>query len=244
MVSMSHSADKHVWCIAAYVDATEVEAQEIAERIGTVICPEPFHDGYCPIPWTIETSRPTGKADQYWTKYFADERAAAQAAGDVPAQRGSPSSSRALMARTWRDFADALGPPVYRARGQEPRESFGVHDDPPKSVSLSFGDWGRLLAVETSLHLVKDRRVLVDMIMNFDATYPLTVTESRATLLVDGEPTDFRLLVVNDELWSAVAMVGERCVYLRGLGIPVDDVAIERVESDTSRGARPEPLQQ
>jgi hypothetical protein len=76
---VSQSAHKGVWCVKAYVHATEVEAQDVAERLGTAMCPDLLRRGYCPIPWTIETSRPTGKAAEHLKEHFADERAAAEA---------------------------------------------------------------------------------------------------------------------------------------------------------------------
>ncbi len=67
--------------------------------------------------------------------------------------------------RTWRDYVAAIGPPVYRVPGQEPRVSFGAHGDPPTSVSLSFGKWGALLVVETSLESIGDQRILTELII-------------------------------------------------------------------------------
>ncbi len=77
---MSEPVKKHVWCLKVYIHATEVEARDVAERLGAAICPDPAHPGYCDVPWAIETSRPTGKAATDWRDYFADERAAAERA--------------------------------------------------------------------------------------------------------------------------------------------------------------------
>jgi hypothetical protein len=131
---------------------------------------------------------------------------------------------------TWQDLAKALGPPVYRAAGKVPRESFGAHGDPPVSVDLSFGDWGALLVVETSVEPVDDRRMLSLMIMNVEPTYPLTITEENVTVIVDGHATAFRMLRLEDDVWAAVAAVGDRWVLVRGIGVPAEGIAIEQVE--------------
>lgn len=133
--------------------------------------------------------------------------------------------------RTWQDYAEALGPPVYRAVGQEPRQIFGTHGDPPVSVDLSFGDWGALLVVETSLRPIDDRRMFSLMIMNMEPTYPLTITEEGLTVIVDGHATAFRMLRIDDDVWSAVAPVGDRWVCLRGIGVPAEGIAIEHVDA-------------
>jgi len=75
---------KREWCIEVHVRATEDEAEDIVERLGAAICPDPFHPGYCRVPWAIQRLRPRGKAAKRWKKYFREERAAAEAAGDVP----------------------------------------------------------------------------------------------------------------------------------------------------------------
>ena len=96
-------------------------------------------------------------------------------------------------------------------------------------MNLGFGRWGALLVVETSLELVEDRRILTEMLMNAEPTYPLHVTEEHLNVVVDGQSTAFRMLRMDDDLWSAVAPIGERWVYLRGMGIPATDIAIEHV---------------
>ncbi len=69
-----------MWCLKVYIRATEAEAGDVAERLGSAICSDPDHPGYCDVPRAIETSRPTGKAATDWRDYFADERAAAETA--------------------------------------------------------------------------------------------------------------------------------------------------------------------
>lgn len=73
-----------MWCIEVYVRATDDEAEDVIERLGAAICPDPFHPGYCRVPWAIQRLRPTGKAAKRWKRYFREERAAAKSAGDVP----------------------------------------------------------------------------------------------------------------------------------------------------------------
>lgn len=99
------------------------------------------------------------------------------------------------------------------------------------SVDLSFGDWGGLLVVETSLEPIHDRRILSLMIMNLEPAYPLTIAEENMTVVVDGHAAAFRMLRLNDDVWSAVAAVGDRWVLIRGIGIPAEGIAIEQIEA-------------
>ena len=80
---MASPSKKRVWRVEVYIHATDDEAEGIVERLGTAICPEPFHPGYCPVPWSILKLRPMGKSAKHWKRYFRDERAAAEASGDV-----------------------------------------------------------------------------------------------------------------------------------------------------------------
>ncbi len=80
---MAKPDKKRAWCVKVYLHATDAEAQEITESLGAAICPDPFHPGYCRVPWAIERSRPVGKAAKRWKKYFREERATAEAVGDV-----------------------------------------------------------------------------------------------------------------------------------------------------------------
>ncbi len=68
--------------------------------------------------------------------------------------------------KTWQDYVEALGPARLSVCGQEPRLSFGAHGDPPRAVNLSFGDWGALLVVETSVEPIDDAGILMEMMMN------------------------------------------------------------------------------
>ena len=87
---MPKSSEKQVWCVKVYLHATEDEAAEISERLGAAICPDPFHAGYCPVPWGTETVRPSGKEARSWEQHFKEERAAAEAAGDLPPPHTGP----------------------------------------------------------------------------------------------------------------------------------------------------------
>ena len=79
---MAKPEKKRVWRVEVYINATDDEADDIVERLGAAICPDPFHAGYCPVPWSILSFRPGGKARKYWKAYFREERAAAKASGD------------------------------------------------------------------------------------------------------------------------------------------------------------------
>lgn len=131
----------------------------------------------------------------------------------------------------WQDFVEALGPPVYRVCGQEPRLGFGAHGNPPRAVNLSFGDWGALVVVETSVEPIGDSRILMEMMMNAEPEYPLTVSETTISVVVDRNTTSFRMLCMEDDRWSAVAPVADRWVSLRGLGVRPERIAIESLHT-------------
>jgi hypothetical protein len=63
---------------------------DVAERLGAVLCPDPVHEGYCPVSWTTETTKLEGADVQFWEEHFAQERAAAEAAGDLPPTPAAP----------------------------------------------------------------------------------------------------------------------------------------------------------
>ncbi len=90
---MAKPDTKRVWRIEVYIRATDAEAEEVVERLGAAICPDPFHFDYCPVPWSILRFRPKGKAAKYWKKYFREERAAAKDAGDLPREVHRPPPS-------------------------------------------------------------------------------------------------------------------------------------------------------
>jgi hypothetical protein len=81
---MAKPEKKRVWRVEVTLHATDAEADEVVERLGAALCPDPFHPGYCPVPWSIVHFRPKKKAAKYWKKHFGDERAAAKACGDLP----------------------------------------------------------------------------------------------------------------------------------------------------------------
>jgi hypothetical protein len=66
--------------------------------------------------------------------------------------------------------------------------------------------------------------------MNMELRYPLTITEEGITVIGDGHTTAFRMLRIDDDVWSAVAPFGDRWVCLRGIGIPAEDIEIETVD--------------
>jgi len=81
---MAKPDKKRVWRVEVYINATDDEAEDVVERLGAAICPDAFHPGYCPVPWSILKFRPKGKRAKYWKRYFRAERAAARASGDLP----------------------------------------------------------------------------------------------------------------------------------------------------------------
>jgi hypothetical protein len=84
---------KRIWRIEVHIEAGDDEAEAVAERLGAAICPDAHHPGYCPVPWSISTSRATGRAAKHWTRYFREERAAAAACGDLPPRSPSTDGS-------------------------------------------------------------------------------------------------------------------------------------------------------
>ena len=44
--------EKRVWAIKVFIEATEDEADEAVRAIGSALCPEENHAGYCPVPWS------------------------------------------------------------------------------------------------------------------------------------------------------------------------------------------------
>ena len=59
------SSEKRVWCVAVYVHATDDEVEDVAERLGAALCPDPAHEGLCPVPWTTETTKLEGADAQF-----------------------------------------------------------------------------------------------------------------------------------------------------------------------------------
>jgi len=87
---VENSSEKRVWRVAVYVHATDDEVEDVVERLGAALCPDPSHEGYCPVPWTTETIKLEGADAQLWEQHFAEERAAAETAGVAPTEPAGP----------------------------------------------------------------------------------------------------------------------------------------------------------
>jgi hypothetical protein len=80
--------EKRVWAIKVYIEATEEEADEAVRAIGSALCPEENHPGYCPVPWATvlvppDSLDPDELAD--WSRSFAEDRDRARRAGETGA---------------------------------------------------------------------------------------------------------------------------------------------------------------
>ncbi len=134
----------------------------------------------------------------------------------------------------WYERASALGHPVYGVPEAEPRDtgaSWRGDISKPYSVNLTFGRWGRRLVVETSLEEVNDDRMLMDLLLGWELTYPLCIHEGNCAVLVDGVPFEFRLLFLDeaDDNWCGVAVVSGRWIYLRSMGVPRLDITLDSI---------------
>jgi hypothetical protein len=46
-------AGRRVWRVTAVIEASAEDADAVAEAITRALCPDPDHEGWCPVPWTI-----------------------------------------------------------------------------------------------------------------------------------------------------------------------------------------------
>jgi hypothetical protein len=134
----------------------------------------------------------------------------------------------------WREVAAVLRSPIYGVPGTEPNESYGAHfvngsRTQPESINLGFGAWGEMLAVETSIESVDDGRIFVELLLNAEPRYPLTIEERTAQISVDDYLLDLRIFWITDRSWSATAKIEDRWVYLRGIGAALNDVVVETI---------------
>ena len=93
-------------------------------------------------------------------------------------------------------------------------------------LSLGFGPGEHRVAVETSTEPIDDHRMIVELLMGPELTYPLTIDEGSCVLLVDGVAVEFRTLFIEEDFWSGVALVDGRWVYVRGMGVATPDITI------------------
>ncbi len=80
--------EKRVRAIKVFIEATEREANEAVDAIGSALCREENHPGYCPVPWATVLV-PPDSLDQdelaAWSRSFAEDRERARKAGDAGA---------------------------------------------------------------------------------------------------------------------------------------------------------------
>ena len=89
---------------------------------------------------------------------------------------------------------------------------------------LYFGKKGRRqrLGLETRTEPVEDTRLLLHLVASVDDKhgYPLTIEERTTSVEVDAVVVDYRILAVGDDLWCGASPVGERWLFLKGVGVP------------------------
>jgi hypothetical protein len=134
----------------------------------------------------------------------------------------------------WREVVTALGSPIYGVPRTEPNESYGAHfvngsRTQAKSINLGFGPWGRRLVVETSTDPIDVGRMVIELLLNAEPRYPLTIEERTVQISVNHHLFDLPILWITDRSWSGAAKVADRWVYLRGIGATLDDVRIETI---------------
>jgi hypothetical protein len=74
-----------------------------------------------------------------------------------------------------------------------------------------------------------------EMLGMLEADLPVTIEELRISIEVENEVAEFRVLRVDDRHWCAQSAVGNRCIYLRGIGMPIDVIALSTVVIDFAR---------
>ncbi|MFL1376288.1 MULTISPECIES: hypothetical protein [unclassified Nocardiopsis] len=76
--------------------ATDTEAMEQADTVARLLCPEPGHEGPCPIPWSLgsrleeEEPDPVGTGHTVVAGVYATAAAAREAADRIGAALGRP----------------------------------------------------------------------------------------------------------------------------------------------------------
>jgi hypothetical protein len=61
---MPPMSEPEVWQVSVVLRATEAEVRQTAEAIARVLCSDESHDGPCPIPWAMRSSRVDDIEDQ------------------------------------------------------------------------------------------------------------------------------------------------------------------------------------
>ena len=71
------SNNRQVWRFSVVIEASEEDAERVGEAIARALCPDDFHPGPCPIPWTMMHCRFNELDDdeqRRWEADFDDER--------------------------------------------------------------------------------------------------------------------------------------------------------------------------
>lgn len=80
--------EKQVWAVKVFIEATAEDADEAVRAIGSALCPEENHPGYCPIPRATMLIPPDSlDPDELaeWSRSFAEDRERARRAGEAGA---------------------------------------------------------------------------------------------------------------------------------------------------------------
>lgn len=73
------ASERIIWKVSAVIEATEAAKDEAAEAIARALCPDEYHHGECPVPWTLMASRfedLSRREQASWRESFDLERAA------------------------------------------------------------------------------------------------------------------------------------------------------------------------
>ena len=70
-------SEQEIWHIGAIIRATHEQAEEVLAALGRILCPDPDHDGPCPVPWTTIMSPVYEDVDEdtaaSWIEQYDDE---------------------------------------------------------------------------------------------------------------------------------------------------------------------------
>ena len=85
---MPAMSERKVWAIRVMIEATDEQAAGALEAIERALCPDENHPGYCPVPWTLISSRfgdlePEERAT--WQSSFEEDRDRARDVGETDA---------------------------------------------------------------------------------------------------------------------------------------------------------------
>lgn len=58
--SPATTQEKRLWQVKIALVATAVEHEELLDRLGEVLCPDPDHEGPCPVPWAMHSLNQDG----------------------------------------------------------------------------------------------------------------------------------------------------------------------------------------